>query len=102
MNYDDSRTEAEAGWFGEVWPDRDGNSWRYAFHCRHTLPDPDYPGSEIFLHCHGSDGPSRYVYATPEAAMIACEQATACGLAAQNTSLGQLACEWLGIAAANS
>ena len=69
------------------------------FHCRHTLPDPDYPGSETFLHCHGSDGPSRDVYATSEAAMVACEQATARGLRGQNTPLGQLAREQLGIAA---
>ena len=74
-----------------------GDGWRYWMHCRHTLPDPDYPGSETFLHCHGSDGPSRDVYATP--AMVACEQATARGLPAQNTSLGQLARERLGIAA---
>ncbi len=94
-----THTEAEAGWFGEVWPARDADGWRYAFHCRHTLPNPDFPGSETFLHCHGSDGPSRDVYATSEAAMVACEQATARGFPAQNTSLGQLARERLGIAA---
>ena len=38
-----TRTEAEAGWFGEVWPDRDGNGWRYWVHCRHTLPNPVGP-----------------------------------------------------------
>lgn len=63
---------------------RHGSGW--AFRCRHILPDPDYPGGDTFLQCHGSDGPSRNVYATPEAAMIACEQATARGLPTQNTS----------------
>ena len=93
-----TRTEGEAGWFREVWPARDADGWRYAFHCRHTLPYPNDPGIEIFLHCHGSDRPSRDKHATAEAAMAACEQAAARGLPAQHTSLGPLARERLGIA----
>ena len=96
----DADLDRDGGWYGEVWPDRDGSGWRYAFHCGHTVPDPGWPDSEWFLHCHGSGGPAGSdVYATADAAMVACEQAAARGLPPQDVPLGRAAREQFGTAA---
>lgn len=52
-----TRTEAEAGWFGEVWPARDADGWRYAFHCRHALPDPTIRAARRSFTATGPAGP---------------------------------------------
>ena len=69
-----SRTDEQAGWHGEVFPDGDGR-WRYSVHCLHTVAVPDWPDAKRYIHCHGSNGPSTATFPAKAAAMAACEQA---------------------------